>query len=127
LLSEKELSFKTALELAQGMGSAAKNVRELTVPARDPPDAAVGPTTAAQNPVNQIGDNAANKPQCVCYRCGKAGHYASSCKYKATVCNKCGKVGHLQKVCCSKQSRTTRIPPKPVNNVQDDATDEYQL
>ena len=33
LLSEKELSFKTALELAQGMESAAKNVRELTVPA----------------------------------------------------------------------------------------------
>jgi len=32
----------------------------------------------------------------------------------------------LQKVCQSKQ-RTTRKPPKPVNNVQDDATDEYQL
>ena len=33
LLAEKGLSFKTALELAQGMESAAKNVRELNVPA----------------------------------------------------------------------------------------------
>jgi len=32
LLSEKELSFKTALELAQRIDSASKNVRELTVP-----------------------------------------------------------------------------------------------
>jgi len=127
LLSEKELSFKTALELVQGMESAVKNVRQLTVPARDTPDTAAGPTAAAQNPVNQIGDNAAHKPQSVCYRCGKAGHYASSCKYKETVCNKCNKVGHLQKVCWSKQSRATRKPPKPVNNVQDDVTDEYQL
>ena len=47
LLSEKELSFKTALELAQGMESAAKNVRELTVPARDLPSTA-GPTAAAK-------------------------------------------------------------------------------
>jgi len=44
------------------MESAAKNVRKLTVPARDPPDTAAGLTAAAQNPVNQIGDNAANKP-----------------------------------------------------------------
>ena len=38
LLSEKALSFKSAMErLAQGMESAAKNVRELNVPARDLP------------------------------------------------------------------------------------------
>jgi len=59
---QKELSFKTALELAQGMESAAKNVRQLTMPAQDPPDTATRPTATAQNPVNHIGDNAANKP-----------------------------------------------------------------
>ena len=37
LLSEKELSFKTALELVQGMESAANNVRESNISARDLP------------------------------------------------------------------------------------------
>ena len=35
--------------------------------------------------------------------------------------------GSSAEVCRSKQSKTTRKPHKPVNNVQDDATDEYQL
>ena len=70
----------TALELSQGMESAAKNVRELTVPAQDLPSIA-GPTAAAQNPINQVGDNAASSGT------PPTGHYASSCNYKETVCN----------------------------------------
>ena len=59
------------------MESAAKNVRELNVPARELPSTA-GPT----NTVNQVGDNAADRSLPTCYGCGKPGHYASSCKYK---------------------------------------------
>jgi len=33
--------------------------------------------------------------------------------------------GHLQNVCWSKQNRTTR-KPKPVNTIQDVATDKYE-
>ena len=51
LLAEKGLSFKTTLELAQGMELAAKNVRELNVPTQELPSTA-GPTAAAHNPVN---------------------------------------------------------------------------
>ena len=59
LLSEKELSFKTALELAQEMESAVKNVRELNILTRDLPSGTGPSITAGQNPVNQVGDNAA--------------------------------------------------------------------
>ena len=68
LLAEKGLSFKAALELTQGMESAAKNVRELHVPAWELPST-TGPTAAAQNPVNQVGDNATNRSPPTCYRC----------------------------------------------------------
>ena len=76
----------------------------------------IGPTAAA-NLVNQVGDSAANKPSPTCFRCGKLGHYATTCKHKETICKKYGKFGHLQKVC---RSKPTRKPPvnRPVNNVQ---------
>ena len=94
LLSEKALTFKTALELAQSMESAAKNLKELSDSSkRDTTRAAAGSTPTPQEPVNQITNTSAKSQQC--YRCGKKGHYAPACKYKDTVCNKCGKVGHL--------------------------------
>ena len=59
LLSEKELTFKTALEIAQGMESAVKKVKELT----NHPDGTVPPT-----PVRHVTE--ATKPANICYRCG---------------------------------------------------------
>ena len=90
MLSEKELTFKTVLEIVQGMESAAKNVKELTN----------SDNTVQTTPVHFVTD--ATKSSNVCYYCGKFGHYALTCKHKETVCSKCGKVGHLQKVYCSK-------------------------
>jgi len=75
LLSEKELTFKTALEIIQGMESAAKNVKELM----SRPDGTMPPTPA----VHHVTD--ATKPANVCYRCGKHGHYTPTCKHKETV------------------------------------------
>jgi len=109
LLSEKELTFKTALEIAQEMKSAAKNVKELM----NRPDGTVSPT-----PVHHVTEAA--KPANICYRCGKPGHYAPKYKHKETVCSKCGKVGHLQKVCCSKRTG----PPKATDTGSKSSTEQ---
>ena len=125
LLSEKDLTFKTTLELAQSMESAAKNLKELSDSSQLKPPATAGstPMHMVMEPVHQISANASAKSQPQCYCCGKKGHYAPTCKYKGSICNKCG---HLQKVCRSKRTRPTQST-RPVNNIQDDETDEYQL
>ena len=107
------------------MKSAAKNLKELSDSSQLKPPATAGSTPTALEPVHQVSANTSAKSQ-QCYHCGKKGHYAPACKYKDTICNKCGKVGHLQKVCCSKRTRPTQST-RPVNDIQDDETDEYQL
>ena len=100
-----------------------------SIPSKQDMPPTTGPTATNQEPVHQVIDNSTTRTPQSCYRCGKPGHYAPSCKYKNTVCNKCGKVDHLQKVCRSKRNRTTKSTSKTVNSVQDDdddATDEYQ-
>ena len=127
LLSEKELTFKSALEIAQGMESAAQNVRELTT----------RPDPVLPAPVHHVTDS--TRLTNVSYRCGQHGHYAPTCKHKVTVCKKCGKVGHLQKVCRSKRTKPTEqsgssksteqsnAKSKGVNTVVKEGTDEYAL
>ena len=101
-LSEKDLMYKKALEIAQGMESAGQNVKELTShPADTRPTAPVHHVTTFK--------------QVVCYRCGKPGHYAPTCNHKETVCTKCGKVGHLQKVCRSKKTTLTKPTEQPLS------------
>ena len=49
-----------------------------------------------------------------CFRCGKRGHLATSCKFNAESCYKCGKIGHTRSVCRSKVNKT----PKPKKEVK---------
>ena len=129
LLGEVPLSLEKALQLAQGMETAARNVKELQ-----------GGTAATPREVNQVtphqkGKHAKAMPQFQgksdrkCFRCSKLGH-ASKCRFKDAQCNHCGKTGHLLAVCYgnAKGSAKKSGTSHSVQQVQEQAeTEEYSL
>ena len=87
LLGEVPLSLEKALQLAQGMETAVRNVKELQ-----------GGTAATPREVNQVtphqkGKHAKAMPQFqgksdrTCFCCGKPGHVASKCRSKDAPCH----------------------------------------
>ena len=90
LLTEAELIFKRAVEIAKGIETADKKSQQFK--------------KAESVEVNKFTHN--SKPSQPCYRCGKQGHSPSACYFKEAICHNCGKKGHIAKVCCSnKQHR----------------------
>ena len=95
LLSETSLDLNKALELALGMETAAKNVRELQGMRR-------GAEPQLQKDVYKIQREVMNN----CHRYGKQNHKSAQCPFRTARCHNCGKVGHIKKVC-----RQPRRPP----------------
>ena len=92
LLSEADLTLKKAVDLAQGMEAADKNVRSLKQP----------------NPlVNQVDVGGTSKS---CFRCGRSNHSPNDCRFLKATCHHCGKKGHIAPACRSR--KTTQTPPK---------------
>ena len=90
LLTEAELTFKRAVEIAKGIEAADKKSQQFK--------------KAESVEVNKFTRN--SKPPQPCYRCGKQGHSPSACYLKEAICRNCGKKGHIAKVCRSnKQHR----------------------
>ena len=99
LLAERELTYKSAFELAQSMETADQNTNNLQSAPRNEPhhrqeDFHYTPRAVAQSRA-QLG-----QPRFICYHCG-GNHKAPDCKHKDTIYNSCGKKGHLSKVCRS--------------------------
>ena len=97
LLAEPELSFKKAVELAQGMETAARDAKELQKPT------STRETCKETTGVLKINPSSNVKSPATCHRCGKPGHLASRCAFKQAKCYHCGKTGHLRSVCRSKR------------------------
>ena len=91
LLTEKNLTFKKAKEMALAMEMTIKDTNEQQ-----------GATGGAEN-VNKMRKSGDNKP---CYRCSKSNHVSNDCYFKNTKCSICGKIGHIYRKC--KQEKVRR-------------------
>ena len=95
LLSEKELTFASAVEKAKSMEAAHVNAQTLKSSTlavgrvdfpRQSSKRRVSPPTGGQRP---------------CHRCGKLGHTGRECMFQNAECFKCNRRGHLARVCLS--------------------------
>ena len=110
LLQERNLTYQNALDTAQAMELAAKDIADMQK--RTPS------TVVPHQPVHQLNPPKERKQRTVptiieCYRCG-GNHYATKCKFINADCRSCGKKGHLARVCrapskSSKSAATTSI------------------
>ena len=79
LLSEENLTFKKALELAQGLETAARNV--ITLQQSELSSNGATPTVG----IHKLETSATLS----CYRCGKNNHKADTCHFKDSKCFNC--------------------------------------
>ncbi len=91
LLSEADLTFKRAVEIAVAMETAARDAVEL----RSGVKVSVIKVTTAGKPKKTM-----QKVE-LCYRCDRGGHKANQCRFKTEICRKCNKIGHIQRACRS--------------------------
>ena len=127
LLSEANLTFAKALELAHSMELADKNAKALKGT-----DSAVKKLSR----VPRQGDRQSPAQSTPCSRCGRTNHEASSCRFATATCHHCGKKGHIAPACRSRKSNRRRTAPnhsrptsaKYVSTLPDDSgSEEFQL
>jgi len=113
LLTEADLTFKRAPELAQGMEAAEKNAKALK-----------GTEVAVkQVSIPQRGQESSGTPQTPCYRCGRGKHNPRSCCFAEITCHNCGKKGHIAPVCRSGKKSASDC--KPVRNSKPSPRTKY--
>ena len=87
LLTEKNLTFTKALEIAQSLETATKDAQRLKQEASGAVHSVTSPKSVKE----------------ACYRCGQTNHKASECRFKEATCHNCSKKGHIKVVCRSKK------------------------
>ena len=110
LLTEADLTFSKAVEVATAREAAAKDVQ---VMGRQNVNENVMNISYRKNaPTNRANSNKPSsssmsntKPNKQCSGCG-ALHWRSNCPFKDAVCHKCKRKGHIQKVCFSKTNQS---------------------
>lgn len=87
LLSEANLTFVKAFELAVSMETAAKDAEQLQRP------------DAGAEAVHKVETRPFNSTGRKCYRCHGKNHSSEMCYFKDAKCHGCGKTGHIKTAC----------------------------
>ena len=131
LLSEKTLTFKSALDISLAMEAADVNLQTLA-------QAQAGDTISEElhyvksnktssNTVKADTSSGGSPKNYKCYRCGNNSHSAANCGHKTSKCHSCSKIGHIAPVCRSNKrynsSFNSGFRPRQVNSLQND---QYQ-
>ena len=138
LLLEKKRTYDKAMEMAQAMEAADRNLKGFKGA-----DAAVHKVTERSfNSREQHSDrhSSNSRESSCCFRCGKGNHGEADCKFREATCHRCGKVGHIAPVCQSTKfdhqsdhqdsapsARTNRITLLEDVVEEDNVANEYLL
>ena len=101
LLSESTLDFKKAMEIAQGMEVAARNIIDLHA---QNPSGHTGSVNKFYNPNKKKHFKRPSDNSGQCFRCGE-NHDPSTCKYINAKCYSCSARGHISPMCRDKNSQ----------------------
>lgn len=131
LLSEKDLTYRKAVEIAHVMEAADRDTKAFK------PQEQTILKFRAQHHTSKCRERQA------CYRCGRTNHAEENCKFKEAECHRCGKLGHIAPMCRSKSTkfsdahqpdeRTHSVRANHVKTEQDEDeednsdTEEYHL
>ena len=89
LLSEVNLTFQKAFEIAQGLESAVQNLKTLQ-----------GSQLLPSEEIHKVDKTVSTHVSC--FRCGKSNHLSFNCRFKTARCYNCGKIRHIKEVCRGK-------------------------
>lgn len=87
LLTVSDLTLKKAISISVSMEMASREAQQLHT-------ASKVHTVSMERP----------SAQGLCYRCGRMGHLAATCRCKDMDCRSCGKRGHIERACQSKKN-----------------------
>jgi len=106
LLSEKNLTYDKAFELALAMEASTKVSKDISATSSTTLDQSLHYTAGQKNTFgktthlwNKHVEESSTKP--TCYRCGNH-HLASECKFRTAECRRCHKTRQIAKVCRSR-------------------------
>ena len=127
LLTERNLTFARAVEIAIAREAAARDVKEFghkqsNNSAKEVNIVKTTKTNFAKKPRPVGGKEKPSKPEKPCSGCGKY-HWKNDCPFKDKDCFSCKKKGHISKVCLNKgkqnsSSNFQRGQPKAVGSVE---------